>query len=263
MRLGLGFDEAALAKQLRRLDAKLDQIERRVPGVLSMAFADLADEATCARIFEHCLPYPHDPQWWAHCAATRVQINMALLLRYFAAYRPQLEKLASVAKHRIIADMMPAVGEFDGVTFQQEPFDAFYRDAAPLFREHLTQTGQAPEDHARKNLPVLRALDGMGLLSTTTARINGRMLGYLMSIIAPSLDSPDITQAEHTIFFASPDIRGLGMRLQRAALAALKARGVDNVLMRAGVRGSGPRLGTLYRRLGAEDFGTMYRLELE
>jgi GNAT superfamily N-acetyltransferase len=89
------------------------------------------------------------------------------------------------------------------------------------------------------------------------------MFGYLLSVIAPSLDSPNEINAEHTIFFASPEIRNLGMRLQRAAIDALRARGVDHVLMRAGHRGSGPRLGTFYRRLGADEFGQLYRLTLE
>ena len=96
-----------------------------------------------------------------------------------------------------------------------------------------------------------------------TARANGRMFGYLMTIVAPSLDAPDVIQGEHQIFFASPTIRGLGMRLQRAALETLRARGVHEVIMRAGHCGSGPRLGTFYRRLGAEQFGQMYRLQLE
>lgn len=88
------------------------------------------------------------------------------------------------------------------------------------------------------------------------------MFGYLMSVVAPSLDSPDVMLAEHTIFYASPQISGLGMKLQRAALDALRARGVNEVFMRAGQRGSGPRLGTFYRRIGAEEFGQMYRLDL-
>jgi len=138
----------------------------------------------------------------------------------------------------------------------------FYRDAKGLFQEHLVQTGQAPDDHARKNLPVLRALDAAGALQIITARSNGRMFGYLMTAIAPSLDAHNEAEAVHTIFFASPEFRGLGMKLQREAIKALRARGVDDLYMRAGVRGSGPRLGAIYRRLGAEEFGQLYRLNL-
>lgn len=261
MALNLGFDESTLNRAMVRLDCKLDQIERRVPDALVVNFAGLSDEWTCGRVFRHCLSYDHDPAWWAAVSALNIQIDMRHMMRTYQAYEPQLAKLAKVAKHRMISGLGHR-GEIDGITFQREPFRSFYRDAAPLFAEHLVQTGQSPDDHARKNLPLLQALDDLGALQIMTARSNGRMFGYLMSVIAPSLDSPNVIQADHTIFFATPDVPGLGMKLQRAALDALRARGVDEVLMRAGHRGSGPRLGTFYRRLGATEFGQLYRLEI-
>jgi GNAT superfamily N-acetyltransferase len=266
--LGLDFDTQRLTTVMRNLDHKLGQIAARCPDVLSLTYAELKTEEACARLFEHCLPFRHDPAWWRDVSALNLQIDMAALLRYYAAHAHQLEKLAKTVKHRIISTLLPfglprSDAEFDGMTFQVEPGRDFYRDAQALFAEHLVQTGQAPDDHARKNLPLLFRLDDLGMLQCLTARSNGRMFGYLQSIIAPSLDDPNVLQAEHTIFFASPAIRGLGMRLQRAALTMLRKRGVQHVIMRAGHRGSGPRLGTFYRRLGAEEFGQLYRLELE
>ena len=262
LRLPLAFDEAVLVPLMRRLDAKLAQIERRLPGVLSVSFADLATEEGCRRVWEHVLPYPHQPAWWAAISRVNIQIDMRALARRVRAYQPQLAKLAKQAKHRTIAMMAPERGEFDGVTFQVEPFARFYHDAEPLFREHLTQTDQSPDDHARKNLPLFQLLDDLGALQCLTARANGRMFGYLVTVIGPSLDSPDVIHGEHTIFFASPAIRNLGMRLQRASLEKLRERGVQAVVMRAGHRGSGPRLGAFYRRLGADEFGQLYRLEI-
>lgn len=259
---GLTFDDAVMARLLSRLDAKLHQIEHRLPGVMSVAFADLEREDCCAAVFEHCLGLPHDPAWWSGLAPLNLQIDLPHLMRYFAAHQRQLEKLAKQAKHRILAGM-PRPVEIDGVTFQHEPFRQFYEDAKPLFAEHLVQTDQAPDDHIHKNLPILERLDELGALQTMTARSNGRMFGYLMTVIGPSLDERDRLAGFHTIFFASPLIHGLGMKLQRAALDALRQRGVAEVQMRAGHRGSGPRLGTFYRRLGAEEFGQLYRLELE
>ncbi len=261
MALGLGFNEAALLQTMARLDHKLNQIAARVPGVLQVDFAALSEEATCARLFEHCLPYKHDPAWWDAVSTVNIQINMALLMRYYRAHEPQLAKLTRIAKQQTIAGFA-CKAEIDGVTFQPEPFEAFYRDAKALFGEHLVQTGQAPDEYMHKNLPVLRMLDTIGALQIMTARSNGRMFGYLMSIVAPSLDSPDKIEATHTTFFASPDIRNLGMKLQRAALEALRERGVDDVFMRAGVRASGPRLGAFYRRLGAAEIGQLYQLDL-
>ena len=261
-RAGAVFDEPVMLRLLERIERKLDQIERRLPNVLALTYDDLADEAHCALVFEHCLQMPHDHDWWQRVAPLNLQISLPHLMRYWDAYRPQLDKLAKQARHRIVADMRAAPRDFDGVTFQTEPFRQFYADAQPLFAEHLVQTEQSPDAHIHKNLPLLAALDDAGALQCLTARIQQRMVGYLMTVIGPSLDERERVAGFHTIFFASPDVRGLGMRLQRAALDELRERGVHEVQMRAGHRGAGPRLGTFDRRLGAEEFGQLYRLEL-
>jgi hypothetical protein len=262
--LELGFDPARLKTQLRQLDRKLDQIEARCPDVLSLSFDALREQAACARLFEHCLGLPFDQAWWAALAPIDLQIDLAALLRYYHAHEKQLAKVAKQAKHRTLTLLQPTPREHeDGVTFQVERFATSYAEAGHLLSEHLVQTDQSPDDYLRKNLPLLARLDDLGALQILTARSNGRMFGYLVTVVSPSLDSPDKIEAQHTIFFASPAIRNLGMRLQRASLAFLRERGVTEVIMRAGHRGAGPRLGTFYRRLGAEEFGQLYRLELE
>jgi hypothetical protein len=257
-----GCDPTAVSRLLWAADRKLDQVETRMQGVLSVRFKDLADEATCAEVFEHCLPYDHDPVWWAAWDAQRVSGNLAAQVRYCRAYLPQLQKLARAAKHRILTDMAPRVEPPEGFTFQDEPFDRWYRDAVPLFRDHMAQTGQGIEDWARKNIPLGRRLDDAGAMQIITARSNGRMFGYLMAVISPTLDDPDALMAQHMPVFASPDCPGLGMKLQRASIEALRRKGVTEVVGRAGTVGSGPRLGIAYRRLGFEDAGQLYRLDL-
>lgn len=262
MRMGIAFDAPRLLWALRRLDAKLDQIERRCPDVLRVDYGELRTQEACQQLFLHCLSQTvqPDPSWWQALAPVNLQCDLAAMLRYMAAHRPQLDKVAKQAGHRIIAGMKPLEDVFDGVVFQEESFASF-NDAIPLFREHLVLTDQAPDDYLKKNLPLFRQMDAIGALHVQTARSNGRLFGYLVSIVFPSLDSPDVLQAEHTIFFASPAIKRLGMRLQRAAVESLKAKGVTKVLMRT--RQDNARLATIYRRLGAEPFGEMYRLEVE
>lgn len=259
----LGFNPEASDRLMRRLDKKLDQIEARVPGVMRVEFSELATENGCKRVFENCLPYRHDHAWWQTMDALNLQVNMRSMLRYYTAHQPQLLKVAAQAKHKTIAGMKMPSNHEDGFTFQQEPFDSWYEAAKPLFREHMLQTDQGIEDYSRKNLPLLRKLYEMGAIQITTARCNGRMFGYLMAAISPSLDSPDLTSAMHLAFFADKSAQGIGLKLQRASIEALRARGVGEVFFRAGTRGSGPRLGTLYRRLGAQPAGELYSLELE
>jgi hypothetical protein len=215
-------------------------------------------------VFEHCLPYSHDPAHWDFWRNINVQIDMRAVSRYCHAFKPSLNKLASIARHRIISDMaLRKPIEPEGITIQTEDFDTWLRDSVALFNEHLIRVGEAPGDWQRKNITLMSKLYDIGAMQITTARSNGRMFGYLMTLISPSLVSEGITTGTHTTFFADDQFPGLGMKLQRAALRELRAKGVNEVFWEAGQRGSGPRLGTLYRRLGGVEHSQTYRLELE
>lgn len=260
---GCRFDRDALTRNMTRLDAKLDQIEARIPGVLSVRFSDLADEATCARVFEHCLPYAHDNDRWAALAPINVQIDMRALIRYCQAYAPALDRVAALAKQKSLATMaLQRSADTDGVTIQCEDFDTWRRDGEALFKNHCLTVGEVPDQWERKNIPLMAKLYEAGAMQIMTARCNGRMFGYLMTLISPSLVSEGIVTGTNATFFADDQFPGLGMKLQRAALAELKKRGVTEVFWEAGQRGSGPRLGTMYRRLGGVAHGQTYRLEL-
>jgi hypothetical protein len=265
MRMGIAFDLPRLRAMIYRLDRKLTQIERRVSGVLSVPFADLDSRAGCARIFEHCLPYQFDDRWWEHARLVNLQINLPHLFRYYRAYETQLARLAGIAKLRVVREMQRRVlpDLSDGVVIAEEPFDIVYRDGTRLFAEHMALVGEAPDAFSRKNIALMQRLYNAGSLQIVTARCNGRIFGYLMTVLSPSLESPDMTSATQTTFFVSREIPGLGIKLHRASLERLERRGVDEVLMRAGIRGSGPRMGALYRRLGAQECGQDYLLKLK
>lgn len=182
---------------------------------------------------------------------------------------PEIEQEHQVTVQGVdgpVARPAPPPGDrlpMDGLTFQDEQLDQWYEDAPHLFRQHMIATGQGVEDWAKKNLPLARQLDAAGVLQIITARsANGRMAGYLMSVIGPSLDDPLAVVGEQLPIFASPDYPGLGMRLQKASIEALRRRGVTEVYAKAGIRGSGPRLGSLFQRLGFKDAGQLYRLEM-
>lgn len=257
-----GFDPAVMAPAMRRLDAKLDQIVNRVP-CLEVTFDGLNDEETCRAVFEHCLPYKFDPAHWQKLAGENVQCDMAALVRYAAAFRPQMEKFAAQARHAELRELMTRKPvEPDGITFQTETCATWKRDGKRLFEDHCCIVGEEPGEWERKNWPLFQRLEDAGVMQITTARCNGRMFGYLMTLVGASLVGPDRTTAAHTTFYADPSFPGLGMKLQRAALEMLKARGVTEVVWEAGNRGDGPRLGAMYRRLGAAEHGRTYRLEL-
>jgi hypothetical protein len=129
----------------------------------------------------------------------------------------------------------------EGVSFQEEEYDAWLIDAQPLFRQHMAQTGQDPDGAMMKNIPLGRRLANTGVLTVMTARANGRMFGYLLVLMSPTLDEADVMTAHLMLPFASPDMPGVGRRLRQATIEMLRARGVTQVFARAGVRGDGPR----------------------
>lgn len=262
-RVGCAFDSAILNRVITRLDRKLDQLTSRASNVLSVTFEELSTEAGCARVFEHCLPYKHDPAWWAHMAGHNVQAHMPALMRYMHAYKPQLDKLAEQVKvYSIAAFNAKPFREPDDLVIREETLEVVLRDAQHLMREHCSVVGEAPTAVAGKNWDLMRELEGADAHQILTARCNGKIFGYLMTVLGPSLVSPDIKMACHTIFFASPAIPGLGRKLLHAAEGIVKDKGATEIIFRAGVVGDGPRLESAYRRMGAEPCGKMFRKQL-
>src|ERR1700691_902749 len=261
MRTGVKFDEAVLWRNMRFLDAKLDQIECRVPGALSVAFDDLTKDEVRARVFEYCLPLNYDAVWDDAMNPVMIEINFPAMMRYYQANVEQLAKLARAAKQKILDDFMRKPVISQSFTFQLETVDDVLRDGESVLNEHAILVGENPEiARTTKNFDLMRKLESMGLLQVTTARSNGKMFGYLMAIINPSLADPGKQEACHTSFCTSRDAPGLGLKLQRASVEQLRQRGVDQVVLRTGTRGLGPRMGVMYRRMGAELFGELYTL---
>jgi len=94
---GLRFDRAHMHRVLENAERGLDDIEAALPNVLSMRFADLENEQMCARIFEHCLPYRHDPEWWGRWATRNIQVEMKRLEKTIARRRRRLHDLTAQA----------------------------------------------------------------------------------------------------------------------------------------------------------------------
>lgn len=265
MRLGVAFDETVLRAQLRYLDGKLDQIEARIPGVLSVPFDELMHESTCAQVFEHCLPFRHDPAWWARIAALNLQIDMPALMRYMAAYRPQLKKFAALAKQQTLAGLQPRpASHLDGVVIGEEDFDSYWRDGQHLMREHCLAVGEDEDAFRKMNIPLFEQINLNGRGCIVSARINGRMMGYITSFFSPSFKSEDEIYFVQLSFFISSDAKRLNLplRMQRAILDIAKQRGATKAIFRAGVNGEGARFSSLYKRMGGSDFGQLYDLDL-
>lgn len=257
---GVVPDHALVTQVMTRLDRKLDQIEARVPGVLSIRYEDLAKEATCARLFEHCLGMPHDPKWWAACDAVNLQVSVPYSMRYFMAHAAQVERLRRMARHEMLRGLRRPI-ELNGVSFQQEPLAQAFGDpdGQRLMSDECAGLGECPDAFAEMNIPLFERLEAIDRLHIFTARSNGRMFGYLVSALGEAFHGRGQCEAEQVSFYADPAWPGLGRKLQQASIEDLRARGVARVLMFAPDK---TRVGLVYRRLGAKQTGQRFVLEL-
>jgi GNAT superfamily N-acetyltransferase len=263
MNAGLRADVADVRRAMITLDRKLDQIEGRLPNVLRFNFDDLKEEAACRYLFEYCLPFLHDSDWWQQMAAQNIQINLPAMVRYVRANTKALQTLSSQARHLMMRDLNSEKIKGGEIVIREETLAELERDGKEMFMRHCVEVGESAENWETKNIPLMHELNRAGQYQVMVGRCNGKVFGYLATLVTPTLESRTAVVAEHRMFYAAEEFPGLGLKLQRAAIRQLRARGVREVFMRAGVRGSGRRLGTLYRRLGAEEFGEVYRLDLE
>jgi hypothetical protein len=184
-----------------------------------------------------------------------------------------LLQLNNMAKHQMMGDLLTREihspsdlkrrsHSSDGLEIREESFATSFQDAIPLFEQHCVAIGEPPDEWTRNNIGLIEQMDKSGVLQILTARANGKMFGYLLTTLGIGIDSDSGKSASHTLFFASKEWPGAGLRLQRAALGLLKAKGYSEVIMRSGI-GLGARVETIYKRLGAELDGKLYRIRLE
>jgi ribosomal protein S18 acetylase RimI-like enzyme len=261
----LGMDNIpAIRAGLIQMDRKLDQLEKRLPSVRSYQFSSLSERDTCRDIFEYCIPnHPFDAQRWERMDKENVQINFPAMCRYVKGNLESINKLAAQAAQQMRVDIAGKKKiETGPISIEEESCVAWKRDCQHLFRQHCTIVDEHPEQWANKNWPLFAKLNELGFMQIMIARSNGKAFGYLMTLLSPSLEKTDEMIAQHTTHYADKSFPGLGLKLQRAAMTRLKEKNVKETYMRAGVRGDGDRMPSLYKRLGAEEFGTIFRIGL-
>lgn len=239
-------------------DFFLEEIQRlesisAMPGTLTVNFADLDGVECCAKVFQHCLGMPLDVDHWASLAGVNIQCDMADRVALSVERTPQMTRTMSEA--RLL--MAP-------VTYQEETWGQMRDDAMPLFQEHFDEADSFPGRELDINFDIIDAMNRAGVLQIMTARAGGALVGYLAFTVEPGIACRTMTFASQNAFFVRKPWRGVtGLRLHRAAIKKLRERGdIDELILRAGVAGSGPKLAPLFKRMGASDHGHQFRLRL-
>lgn len=95
------IDEERLRQIIAYENRCLEKISAQ-PDTLTVDFCDMENVETCERIFEHCLPYRFDENWWRLLRDRNVQSNVVELFQYYRDNRNGVEKFKSNAKREMI-----------------------------------------------------------------------------------------------------------------------------------------------------------------
>lgn len=243
--VGLRYPDGMLEQMAVHLDAV-----SALPGTLTVSFEDLRGEDACRSVFEHCLGLPWDREWWAALADQNIQIDMPARI---AACEVALPRISTFAAD-VAAMMSP-------VTIQEEDWFAFAPDGLPLIWEHYREVGSYEHEVFDPNIPLIEVMAQTGLLQIVTARAGGKLVGYLVFTLSPSLKSRTEMNGAQGSFYVRPAWRGwTGLALHRESIRLLKEKGVKRLSLRSGVRGVGERQDVLFRRLGAVPDGHLWNL---
>lgn len=113
------------------------------------------------------------------------------------------------------------------ITFHSEDWETYFRDCQELWREHYEEIAVDKRMEMKPNVPVYEALEAAGELDILTARCEGRMVGYVLSLVRPHLHYANtLCGFEDAYFLSKPYRRGMaGVRMIKAWDARMRARG--------------------------------------
>jgi hypothetical protein len=253
---GFGCGVPAMMDELKERDAMLDQVAK-LPGVLSVTFAELRGPAACQALFEHCLETPFDWEWWESLAHKDIQVDVAAEFQYVI---DNADRIAALKR-----DALRVAGS-DGVFVGPEAWETVWPEIDPIFAEHFGEVegDLAAQRPYKLDEPAMRDAHARGQLRITTARVGGELAGYCMWLVTPDVESKGTLIAQHGPWFVKKQFAHLllGPKLFDASVEDLRAIGVKVAFPHHRLQGRGAKLGKFFQRRGAVETQRTYSMWL-
>jgi hypothetical protein len=117
------------------------------------------------------------------------------------------------------------------ITFQEESAVAIQDELNPLLKLHWKEIARNT-DKIKLNVDwsAYKTVEDAGMLHTVTARADGVLIGYIVSMVAPNFHYCDWIMAHCDVLFMHPDYRGGSafIKMLKFTEAALKKKDVVN-----------------------------------
>lgn len=72
-------------------------------NVLNISYADLDQEGTCSKLFEYCLPFSFDREWWAKFNGRKIEADLTEIVLYHSRNRNAIENFKRVCRGELVA----------------------------------------------------------------------------------------------------------------------------------------------------------------
>jgi len=240
-------------REMQRRSDTLDEIEAK--GAFSIPYHSLKDARICSALWEYLLDAPFDFEHWRDMAEQNIQPDVQQHLAFIASRRDQIVNLQAE-----VGTLTVTGGEFHRVAW--EPFASAYKEALPLMEAHLRESDTSENHPLKLNINLLTELERQGMFRVMTARVNGKLVGYITWTITPDAESEGILIADQGAWYCDPE-QALGRKLLDRSLKELKAAGIHSVHLHHPPSGRGQKLGSLFKRIGAKPNQTRYSLWLQ
>ena len=118
------------------------------------------------------------------------------------------------------------------ITYQVENWTDCVHELEPLWTAHWSEVAMNKSQiPLEPNYDMYSWINAQGQLHTLTARCDGKVIGYHVSIVRPHLHYASSLSSFTDMYYISPEHRKgmVGVRLFKEAEASLKARGVEKM----------------------------------
>ena len=106
------IDKDKLRRIVSYTERCLAKISER-PGVLTVDYEDLAKQEICKQVFEHCLPYEFDFEWWQMMSRRNIQSDALGIVRAYQQHADSVIALKREAKRTLLSlARAGAIGSF-------------------------------------------------------------------------------------------------------------------------------------------------------
>ncbi len=245
-----GISSELLEKELIERAVMLNHVSAQA-GVITLSFDELSDKVKCNLLFEGCTNMEYDPDWWNELKDENIQIDI-------------WERIQSLMENRAKTEALKrdAIKCLPEVIIEVEAFPSMWPEVNDLFSTHFEEVDGDVEPNRpyKLNVQAMMALHYSGIMKIISARVKGKLVGYITWNVTPDVESDGLLIAQQGAWYVSPDHEGFGIRLFKTSIKELKKLGVQNIFPHHRLQGRGQRLGLLFQRMGAKEIQRTYSM---